>query len=389
MFIKHMAGPFRDEVDLVGFCDINPYRARLVNEEFGLNIPVFTDFDEMIAACKPDVVLVTTIDSFHHEYIIRALEAGCDAITEKPMTIDAEKCKAILAAEKRTGKKTTVTFNCRFMPYVAKIKELLMAGTIGKVHSIHMECSLNLSHGASYFRRWHRHMSNSSGLLVHKSTHQFDMINWWLDDEPESVFAFGDLRYYGPNRDKRGVRCQTCEHSQSCEFYTDATANEKTNRFYMDAAKYDGYYVDQCVFGDTIDIYDTMSVNVRYTRGTQLSFSLTAYSPIEGWKAVFVGDQGRMEAASFHGTDAKMDHNEEILLYNRKGELTLSKAEKGIGSHGGGDVLLRKMLFSEGVPDPLGQMAASRAGAMSLLIGAGANQSIRTKQLVRIEELLR
>lgn len=390
MFAKPLVNELQKTAKLAGIFDINRHRADYMNEECGGSIPVFTDFDEMISTVKPDAVIVTTIDSLHHEYIIRALELGCNAISEKPMTTDAEKCKAILEAEKRTGKKVTVTFNCRYIPYVAKIKELLAAGTIGEVRHVNMECTLDTSHGASYFRRWHRQMEHSGGLLVHKATHQFDMVNWWLDDEPETIQAFGDLRYYGPNREKRGIRCHGCDHSQTCEFYYDITANEFSKNFYYEAEKYDGYVGDQCVFGDNIDIYDTMSVNVRYVRGAQLTFSLTAYNPLEGWKVSFVGDQGRIEAESVRVMgNQQSDSHDTIRIYNSRGELTTVQVRKGSGGHGGGDDRLRNMIFAGEYEDPLGQLSDSRAGAMSLLIGAGANESIRTGRIISVEELLR
>ena len=55
---------------------------------------------------------------------------------------------------------------------------------------------LDTRHGAEYFHRWHRMRGNSGSLLVHKATHHFDLVNWWIDDIPEEVFAHGSLRYY-------------------------------------------------------------------------------------------------------------------------------------------------------------------------------------------------
>ena len=160
----------------------------------------------MIEKEKPDVVLVTSIDRTHHNYIIRAMELGCDVITEKPMTIDEEKCQAILDAVERTGRKLRVTFNYRYAPHNTKIKELIMNDAIGDVISVHFEWLLNTEHGADYFRRWHRDKRNSGGLLVHKSTHHFDLVNFWLGTTPETVFAMGDLSFYGrENAEKRGV----------------------------------------------------------------------------------------------------------------------------------------------------------------------------------------
>ena len=65
---------------------------------------------------------------------------------------------------------------------------------------------LDTSHGADYFRRWHREKDKSGGLLVHKSTHHFDLVNWWLASSPKTVFAMGGLRFYGrENAEGRGV----------------------------------------------------------------------------------------------------------------------------------------------------------------------------------------
>src|SRR5690606_11812516 len=107
-----------------------------------------------------DVVIVATVDNTHHEYIIRAMEAGCDVISEKPLTTDAEKCMAILEAERRTGRTVTVTFNARFTPYSARIKQLLDEGILGSVLNVSLEWHLDRVHGADYFRRWHRHMDS-------------------------------------------------------------------------------------------------------------------------------------------------------------------------------------------------------------------------------------
>ena len=103
MFAEPLAGRLSEYADVVGIFDVNPLRMEAVKKMAKLTCPSYTDFDQMIAETKPDVGIVTTVDRFHHEYIIRLL-GGMDAITEKPMTIDAEKCNAILEAEQRTGR---------------------------------------------------------------------------------------------------------------------------------------------------------------------------------------------------------------------------------------------------------------------------------------------
>lgn len=125
-------------------------------------VEVFDDFDKMLEAVKPDGVIVTTKDAAHSDYIVKALDFGCDVVSEKPITTDEVKMKAIYEAEKRSGKRVQVTFNCRFMPLYMRVKELLNGGIIGTPLSVHYEWLLDTEHGADYFRRWHRERKNST-----------------------------------------------------------------------------------------------------------------------------------------------------------------------------------------------------------------------------------
>lgn len=387
MFALPMVKELKAFATLVGICDANSQRARLLSEECG-GIHWFNDFDEMIHTCKPETVIVTTIDSSHHEFIIRGLEAGCDVISEKPMTIDADKCRAIMEAERRSGRKVAVTFNARYLPYVVKVKELLKEKVIGDIHHVQLEWFLDRKHGADYFRRWHRRLDQSGGLLIHKASHHFDMVNWWLDDEPVMVHAFGDLRFFGRHREIRGQRCLTCGHRESCSFYYDISSQPFTKSYYLEAEQADGYIRDQCVFGDDIDIFDTMSVHVKYGTGALLTYSLTSYNPMEGWKASFVGTEGRLEAEYvFSGPGCSPDART-VKVYGTNGDLQSVEVPEESGGHGGSDERLRRMLFVGGTPDVLNQRADSRAGAMSVLIGAAANRSILQGTPVAIDDML-
>ncbi|MBO5923785.1 MAG: Gfo/Idh/MocA family oxidoreductase, partial [Lentisphaeria bacterium] len=213
MYLEALAGDFKDVGCIAALCDTNftrmYYWVELLSQKYGLpTLPVYhaSEFDRMIAEIKPDTVIVTSMDRTHHKYICRAMELGCDVITEKPMTTDAVKCQQIIDTVKTTNKHLTVAFNYRYSPRNTKIKELLKSGIAGNITSVHFEWLLNTSHGADYFRRWHRDKNNSGGLLVHKSTHHFDLMNWWLDSAPETVFAMGSLRFYGKeNAENRGV----------------------------------------------------------------------------------------------------------------------------------------------------------------------------------------
>ena len=391
MFTKRIGSGWCPEVELTGIFDINPGRV-LAHCRYSKSAKPYDDFDRMLDAEKPDIVIVTTVDAYHHEYIIKALEAGCDVITEKPMTIDAEKVGAILEAERRTGKKVTVTFNYRFVPFVTKIKEIMLSGQIGEVYNVHMEWMLDrnvavMGHGASYFRRWNRYMEKSGGLLVHKSTHHFDIINWFIGQNPVKVSAFGELRVYGRNGTYRGERCRTCGHKGECKFFYDIGKKPADVELYLDTEKYDGYFKDKCLFDEDIDIYDTMAVNVRYDGGALLSYSLNAAAAYEGWRMSINGSKGRLEVGHADTGYLSQTGSNTIRTYNLKGEVEEHTVLKEAGEHGGGDERLFRMLFDPTVPDPLGHMASSTAGAHSVLIGAAANVSIRTGRIVDIPVL--
>jgi len=179
-------------IEFVGLCDINPGRLEYGKSYIGVNCPTFTNFEEMMASTKPDLLMVTTVDSTHHEFIIKGLEMGADVLTEKPMTTDEIKCQAILDAERKSGKKLIVGFNYRWAPHASKLKELLSAERVGKITSVDFHWYLNTYHGASYFRRWHGLKNRGGSLLVHKATHHFDLLNWWINSDPIEVFAYGE-----------------------------------------------------------------------------------------------------------------------------------------------------------------------------------------------------
>ena len=391
MFGKRISADiYKDDASIEGIYDINPVRARKFAKDCG-GFKAYENFDTMLDEVKPDYVIVTTIDCFHHEYIIKALDAGCDVISEKPMTIDSDKCNAILEAEKRSGKQVQVTFNMRFMPYMQRIKKLIQEGVIGQILTIDLEWHLDTRHGADYFRRWHRYIKKSGGLLLHKSTHHFDIINWWLNSYPKEVSAFGARNFYGPTRNERGSRCLTCEYKDSCEYYWNIEdgGDQFYKRFYFEAEQEDGYIRDSCVFDESIDIYDNMTVNVEYDSGALLAYSLIAHSPYEGWNASINGTNGRLEIGeiySGHGSESEYNH---IKYYDRANELITYNIPKSKGVHGGGDDKLIRMLIKNDIADDMGVQATSMDGAMSILIGAAANISIQNKKVVSIKDLLK
>lgn len=390
MYARPMGRHYGDVATLVGLCDTNRTRMAYSNHVLGTNLPTFTDFDELLAETKPDAVIVASVDGTHAEFITKALAAGCDAITEKPLCIDEAQVRAILAAEEQSSGRVIVTFNYRHIPHHMKIRELVRQGAIGRALSVDFHWYLDTTHGADYFRRWHRRMANSGGLLVHKASHHFDLINWWLNTEPEEVFARGRRVFYGPTREERGERCLTCDYKKRCEFFFDITRRDYLKGLYLDAESEDGYHRDGCVFSEEIDIYDTMSATVRYANGALMSYSLNAYMPYEGYRLAINGDCGRLEADLLERTPGQSGLPKlEIRLAPHFQPAQVIEVPPAPGDHGGGDRRLRDALFRGAPAESLQAIAGAHAGAMAALTGIAANRSIELGKPVAIRELLR
>jgi len=380
---------YPDILEFVGLCDINPKRAAVARELVGVACPTFTSFDQMCDQAKPDLVMVTTVDGFHARYIVNALDRGIDVLTEKPMVIDQAQCQEVLDAERRNKRKITVTFNYRYAPKHQLIKETLLSGEIGRIISVDFSWYLDVFHGADYFRRWHRLKASSGSLWVHKATHHFDLINWWLAADPVEVTAHGALSVYGRNGGVRSTHCRACPHKKTCAFHYDMTADARRMKLYASCEDADGYYRDGCVFREDIDIYDAMSALVTYSNGATMTYSVNAFLPIEGYRVAFNGEKGRLEVRDYERQAWKVDAPSEIALITNFGERRMLKVPAIEGGHGGGDDRLRDLIFRKVQVPAHMELPDSRAGATSCLTGIAARTSVEQRRTVRIAELLK
>jgi len=396
MYLEAVAKTYSTTSRLVSLCDRN--RGRL---ELAASLPfvapsapgLYSDleFERLISETKPDVVIVVCQDSSHDSYICRAMELGCNVITEKPMTIDAERTQRILDTQRQTSRSVRVTFNYRYSPPRTQVKDLLMSGVIGDVLSVDFQWMLDTVHGADYFRRWHRNKRNSGGLLVHKSTHHFDLVNWWLSAMPEEVVATGHRRFATPQTAQRlglnnpGPRCTGCTDRLACPFFLDLAGNEELNALYLAQESHDGYHRDRCLFSPDIDIEDSMQALVNYDNGVTLKYSLNTFCAWEGYAIQFNGTKGRLEHKCEETVYINGDGtvpgalNKEgtfIRIYPTRQPAYEVPVWTGEGGHGGGDDLMLRDLFAPEGSDKYLRAADHRGGAASILCGIAANRSI-------------
>ena len=289
LYADAMTGEHADVAELVALCDTNPHRLAFHGDrarDRGADPARWSahDVEGMLAEVRPDVVVVTSPDRTHTAHVAAALHHGADVVVEKPLTIDAEGMYTILDAARSSGRDVTVAHNYRYAPQNAALRQVVAEGRVGDVVSVHFEWMVDTAHGADYFRRWHRDKATSGGLLVHKASHHFDLVNWWTQDVPESVYARGGLHFYGEAAGDGGPR-----------YTLDLTADPELRALYHDAAQADGYRRDQDPFGPGATIEDTLSVLVGYRSGASMTYALTAHSPWEGYRVAINGTRGRAE----------------------------------------------------------------------------------------------
>ncbi len=405
-FLKKEYG---DVVTFVGLCDSNLGRVNYAKKYIGVDCPTFTDFDEMLNNIEIDLLMVTTVDATHHEFIIKGLNKNIDVVTEKPMTTDEGKCQQIIDAERKSKGSLIMAFNYRYGKLFTKLKEMIDAKEVGDLISIDLNWYLNTFHGADYFRRWHGLRENSGTLLLHKSAHHFDLLNWFIGSDPVEVYANGALEKYGKNNAFRGKNCRDCNHTQNCEFYWDMRKNENYMNLYAANEKYDGYVRDNCLFREEIDIFDKMSVLVKYANNVEVTYSLTTYSPFEGFRFAFNGKDGRIETqegipwrdnnpedqAKIH--EKEMDNTSHTKIEAKYHEIVSQRNFEDYkriefpyvrSGHWGGDKLMFDDIFrGENTKPELNHKANVRDGSMAVLIGIAARKSIDSRKPVKIKDL--
>ncbi len=406
---KFLNDQYGDVIEFVALCDINPGRVKYAKKYIGVDCSVFTNFDKMLEKVDLDLLIVTTVDSTHDEFIIKALDKGINVVSEKPMTIDEVKCQKIIDAQRKSKGKLINAFNYRYGKLFTKLKEIIKSNEIGDLVSIDLNWYLNTYHGASYFRRWHGLREKGGTLLLHKSAHHFDLLNWFIGSDPVEVHAYGALEKYGKKNSFRGDKCRTCDYKKSCKFFWDITNNDTYMNLYVANEKHDGYIRDNCLYREEIDIFDKMVVQIKYANNVQVSYSLTTYSPFEGFRFGFNGKNGRLEThegipwreknqedqsklhekemdQSSH-TKSELKYHEIIVQRNFEdfNRIEFPYVRKG---HWGGDKIMFDEIFRGEILKPeLKHAADVRDGSMAVLVGIAARKSIDEQRPIKIADL--
>ena len=172
---------------VVGVADADRERAEALAEQYG--VPAFATANELLTATRHQVVSIATPPWSHRDLALRAFEAGCHVLCEKPIARSLAEAHEMVAASERTGKLLGICFQTRYSPEVRYVRERLRAGDFGHVHAIRTwgggERAL------PFGPQRHRLETNGRGCLQHWTIHNLDIALWLLPDpRPLTASAF-------------------------------------------------------------------------------------------------------------------------------------------------------------------------------------------------------
>ena len=356
MFAEPIAKELPETAELVAMVDSNPARLDFANALLPRPVRLYADTDAMLRegrSGRPDRRHAGCVPRRRRDP--RAASRQTRVLREAALHNRPTMPRGLAAAESSKGLCLT-THNARYTAPSMAIKALLREERLGDVMFMQFDETLDRRHGADYFRRWHCRRRFSGGLQIHKASHHFDLLNWWIGSPPVRVSAQGGLLFYGRNNGFRGTRCRGCEHADTCAFFVDVFDKERARRMYLDAESEDGYIRDGCVWDEAIDIEDQLHVHIEYANGVQVAYTLLAYSPIESQRVVIEGSRARLVQEAVHSTEGLGGHlHLPGMASTTRDEIRLTDPQTGFeeipvdvrdGAHGGADALIRQDLFA-------------------------------------------
>jgi predicted dehydrogenase len=174
---------------VVALCDIYIEKAEFLKSKFSFNeAKTFASHEEMLASgVEIDLVHVCTPPSSHAEIAINCMNAGVNALVEKPMAPSLAECDAMLEAERKSGAVLAMIAQNRFRDDNWRLKKLVDSGAAGRVLVAHIDSYWY--RGRPYYDLWWRGTweKEGGGPTLNHAVHQIDMLNWIKGELPVEV----------------------------------------------------------------------------------------------------------------------------------------------------------------------------------------------------------
>ena len=395
-----------EELQIVAVAEVSEGKRATAQRLFDLSDEcVFADWCMLKAMpCLADMAIVTLQDGLHYEAALTLIEKGYHLLLEKPMAVTPAQCKAITEAAEKRGVKVVVCHVLRFTDFWRGIKQVLDDGKLGEPLSIiHMENVGNIHHSHSYVRGNWRNSKEATPMILAKSCHDMDILQWLLGKECTRVQSFGALTHFTAKNRPAGApdRClDGCPMEETCLYHAKRvymenledsfiqalrriivnTAESPDDEAVMDALQNGPY--GRCVYACDNDVVDHQVVNLEFEGGCTVSFTMNAFNEggrfirIFGTKGELLGDMGECTLKLYSFADQSWT------------TIDLKKIGQGIESgHGGGDTGIMQdvlcLLRGEAHSDSICQV---RTSYQNHLIAFAAEQSRLDGTVIRMQD---
>lgn len=375
----------RDDVEIAALCDTNHVRLKAAADFLGINPKLYTSFDEMAANDNFDGVIITTPDYTHYEISMKALNNNWNVLVDKPLATNVAHCKELIRTAEEKKLTLMIGFNLRHHATLKRLKEIIDAGTLGKVFLA--ENREFYDGGRTYMSRWNRLFANTGGLWIHKGSHDFDVFNWLLDfPKIKRVCSFAAVNVLTPeglpfekeNGIVPGPTCNECHYREKCA--DKFILGKKELPFWgKEAAEVDGYYRNRCMYLSDKDIHDNGIAMVEYENGIKVSHLECFIGSKNDRVYTIAGDKATAEVSLSERT---------IKITSRwTGEAVTYFIPEVPGGHGGADPALVEKFCSviRGNDEP---NSTALHGLWASAIGQAAEISRREHRMVEMSELL-
>lgn len=343
----------RDKFELVAVAEPLDSRRNYIKEKHALSDEsCFTDYKPLFEKGKiADVAIIATMDREHFAPAMEAIRLGYDLLLEKPIAPTPEECKAITDYAEEKGTRIIVCHVLRFTPFFIALKNIIDSGKIGDVVSVsQIECVGNEHQSHSFVRGNWGNAEKSSFMLLQKSCHDMDILQWLIGKECRQVQSFGSLTYFKEKNAPAGAPdycINGCPAGETCPYNAVKLYLESDSDWFRSACTkmvnpsdedvknaISSTQYGKCVFKCDNNVVDHQVVNLLFDDNVTVSFTMCAFN--QGGRTIHImGTKGEIEA--------RLEDNKPIKIYTFEDkavseyDYTASKGEGQDGGHSGGD----------------------------------------------------
>ncbi|WP_040978629.1 Gfo/Idh/MocA family protein [Oceanobacillus jeddahense] len=336
---------YPNELQIVSVADPNDERRNRVKIEHELEESVcYTSWEALLQEDKKaDVAIICTLDRFHYQPTMKALEKGYHVLLEKPMSPDPKECIDMEATAAKYQRQLTICHVLRYTEFWSTIKKVIERGDIGNVASIQLNENVEIMHMSHSFVRgnW-SNKEKSSPMILQKSCHDMDIINFVMGKQCERISSYGSLMHFRKENKPKGApkRClDGCPIEQECPFHAGRYylgegrgwakkfTEDHTNEGIIKALQETDY--GKCVYQADNNVVDHQVVNMEFEDGATATFSMSGFTREQTRMVQIMGTKGEIR-----GNMA--DNRISVYDFSTKRE-SIIKFSKPIGGHGGGD----------------------------------------------------